>query len=83
MLVAGGVGVSVSNLASCEIYTPATGKWTMTGPLHFGRYTHSATLLSDGGVLVAGGTTTSYAPTNTAEVYNPTAGSWSLVGNTV
>jgi len=40
---------------TCELYDPPLGTWSGTGSLPFGRYTHTATLLSNGKVLVAGG----------------------------
>ncbi len=60
VLVAGG-GVSdefnsTSELASAELYSPATGKFTRrVAPMPGARRGHSATLLPDGRVLIAGG----------------------------
>ena len=36
VLVAGGIG-NGGYLSSAELYNPATGKWTLTGPLHTAR----------------------------------------------
>jgi len=58
VLVAGGwfyPGGSPLTLASSEIYDPAAGTWSGTGPLAAGRYWHTATLLGDGSVLAAFG----------------------------
>ena len=70
MLVAGGSGSSSgSNLASAEIYNPATNSWSAAGSLGTARYDHTATLLDNGRVLVAAGS--SGTGITNAEVYNP------------
>jgi len=77
VLVAGG-----NDLASAEIYNPATGAWTPTGDLHFARLNHTATRLADGRVLVVGGVDpTSFTPLDSAELYNPVTGAWTVTGN--
>ncbi|MBK8038201.1 MAG: tandem-95 repeat protein [Verrucomicrobiaceae bacterium] len=62
--------------ATAELFDPATGTWSTTGPLATARYDHRAALLPDGRVLVAGGTGTSAALSST-EIYNPATGTWS------
>src|SRR5262245_43173140 len=59
VLVAAGVDYSLpfgnQQLASAELYDPATGIWTNTGALAQSRADHTATLLPNGKVLIAGG----------------------------
>src|ERR1035441_449204 len=70
VLVIGGetnqVTLGNPSLASAELYDPATGRWTATGALKYGRYQHTATLLQIGRAHVAGGT--GYSPTTAAEL---------------
>src|SRR5437762_2613104 len=55
VLVAGGFGGVNGDLASAELYDPASGTWMGTGSLNAARTFHTATLLLNGMVLVAGG----------------------------
>lgn len=61
VLIAGGhgyvpvPGVGYDNLASAEIYNPATGLFSAVGSMMKGRDTLNATLLSNGTVLITGG----------------------------
>ena len=77
--MAGGQG----QIASTELYNPATGKFSLTGPMSEGRDGHTAALLSDGRVLVFGKANDGGGdPTDTsAEVYDPKTGKFSLTGS--
>src|SRR2546423_9243572 len=57
VLVAAGRGRDSGfiELASAELYDPATGTWSATGSLSTARYDHTATLMPNGIVVVAGG----------------------------
>jgi N-acetylneuraminic acid mutarotase len=77
VLVAGGYICSTSCVGgnTSELYDPASNLWTLTGSNVDGRYSHTATLLSNGKVLVAGGNANP-AILSTAELYNPSTGLW-------
>ena len=87
VLVAGGCKApcgddSEPSLASAELYTPQTGTWTVTGPMHQPRLQYTLTLLPDGQVLAAGGCATAGCTSiiGSAEVYNPQTGTWTVTG---
>jgi WD40 repeat protein len=75
VLVTGGRNGSVTpgSLSSAEIYDPATGQWTKTGPMARAHSGHTATLLKDGRVLIVAGCDTHA----TAEIYDPATGKFS------
>jgi hypothetical protein len=45
--------------------------WTATDALDEGRFSHTATLMDDGGLLVAGGSGQGSFPLSSAEIYMP------------
>jgi hypothetical protein len=82
VLVVGGIDASdgFDNLATAELYDPATGKFTPTGSLAQGRAHHTATLLNDGRVLIAGGYGGGTLSLKSAEIYDPATGKFTTTG---
>jgi N-acetylneuraminic acid mutarotase len=84
VLVAGGYSFTPpassddGNVASAELYNPATGNWTDTGSMNSPRRAHTATRLLNGRVLVVGGAD---AGLLVAEVYDPVSHSWTPTGD--
>ena len=79
VLIAGGYN-DISQIASAELYNPATGTWTTTGSLATARENHTATLLPNGLVVVTGGIG-SVGYLAGVELYNPAAGTWTTTGS--
>jgi len=88
VLIAGGTSdESGGDVATAELYDPATGQFTPTGRMSTPRENHSATWLSPslvsgtlaGSVLIAGGGTDSVT-NDSAEVFNPQMATFSPVG---
>jgi hypothetical protein len=72
VLVVGGYDLNATaNLASSELYDPATATWHGAAAMHDARSGHTATLLSDGRVLVVGGYATGNAALRSAEILQP------------
>jgi hypothetical protein len=75
-------------LATAELFDPATGMWSGTGPLNYARVGAEAITLGDGRVLVVGsgygfggGVTVDRRAFDTAEIYDPKSGRFSLAGS--
>jgi galactose oxidase-like protein len=88
VLIAGGTSdEGGGDVATAELYDPATGQFTLTGRMSTPRENHSATFLSPsvapgalaGNVLIAGGADAG-AASDSAEVFNPQTAAFSPVG---
>jgi len=77
----GGSDPGTSNAtAATEIYDPANGAFSPTGPMAIARAGHTATLLDDGRVLLVGGVNQAGAYQSTTEVYDSATGSFTSTG---
>jgi hypothetical protein len=74
VLIAGGLGEGVAEVASAEIYDPVTGAFSSTDDMTLARWQHTSTSLADGRVLVAGGIP---GASFVADVYDPETGLFS------
>ena len=77
LIVGGSNGV---DLASAELYDPATDAFSPTNPMATPRSSHTADLLPDGRILVVGGFSGS-ATLATAEIWDPTTGTFTPTGS--
>jgi TATA-box binding protein (TBP) (component of TFIID and TFIIIB) len=75
ILIAGGRNMD-QFLTSCEIFDPASNKWSPAANMSTPRYQHTATLLTSGKVLVSGSESTSLG-----EVYDSISNTWNPIDN--
>ncbi|MBK9504513.1 MAG: T9SS type A sorting domain-containing protein [Chitinophagales bacterium] len=75
VLVTGGYD-GTQNLASAEIYDPATDTWTPTGDMDSIRFSHTATLLDNGKVLIIGGWNGGFLDYKSTLLYDPASGTF-------
>lgn len=93
VLVSGGETASpqdanwVSGVTSAELYNPTfvgagwTGGFSPTGSMTQARYSHTATLLSNGKVLMTGGASDRSLNRSSAEIYDSTSGLFTPTSN--
>ena len=84
VLIAGGWNGAGQTLASAEVYDPASGTFSMTGPMAgehlWAGWASPWPVLASGEVLAAGGLAASGALQSSAELYDPAAGTFSGTG---
>ncbi|OGL44872.1 MAG: hypothetical protein A2149_06690 [Candidatus Schekmanbacteria bacterium RBG_16_38_11] len=88
LIAGGGSGVSTGTtlpIASCEIYDPQTGVFTLAGNMNFARQFQRAVVLKDGRILLANGSTGAgtSAPTKKMEIYDPQANTFTYIGDSI
>lgn len=84
VLVVGGSGhrdiQSLGELATAEVYDPATGAWMAVAPMSVARAFHTANALPNGAVLVAGGADATSSVLRSTELFDPDLAAWVNVG---
>jgi hypothetical protein len=84
VLMVGGTGPQTiggqTNLASAELYDPATNTMTPAGTMANARLRHGMILLPNGKVLVVGGAVNGISSA-TCEIYDPTLNTWTATAS--
>ncbi|HEY7637852.1 MAG TPA: kelch repeat-containing protein [Gemmatimonadales bacterium] len=75
-LVPVGAGPATTDVASAEIFDPASGTFSPTGDMTTKRFNHSAIALDDGRILVLGGN-----GLKSAEVFDAASGSFTAIAD--
>lgn len=76
-------------LATAELFDPATGAWSATGPMRYARYDAAVTTLSDGRILIVGSKDDMGAVTvdpgarRSSEIYDPATGRFTLLSQDI
>jgi uncharacterized repeat protein (TIGR03803 family) len=65
----------------CELYNPATGSSTFTGPMADSHSSGIAMMLTNGLVLIAGGEDNGQSTIPGAELYDSASGTWTITGS--
>jgi hypothetical protein len=76
-----GIALGSPTASPSLVPTASPTGFSPTGSLADARYSHTATLLSDGRVLIAGGTTVGSTLLASAELYDPMTGKFSPTGS--
>ena len=76
VLITGGNDNMNTSLTTCELFDPATEKWTETQGMKTPRFQHTTHVLSDGRVVAIAGYNDGMM-VSSVEIYDPTAGTWS------
>jgi hypothetical protein len=77
----GGADNSGNILASAELFSASSGKWTLTGSMAEARDYFPAVVLKNGKVLVSGGLGTNSVMLASAELYDSKTGLWTSAGS--
>lgn len=70
-----------ANTNNCELYNPATGSSTLTGPMNDSHFAGAAMMLTNGQVLIVGGENNGQYPIAGAELYDSSSGAWTITGS--
>lgn len=77
VLAMGGLSITGSTLASCELYNPSTRLWTAAAPMNVPRRNFLALTAPDNKIVVIGGQNATGNLAST-EIYDPALDTWTL-----